>query len=214
MCSDPGVTGDRNPTDPSVYTLEQKPTPAEIGSKQQPAPISTYSDPVNEPGCLAPYQGDCWCTLEQGKTLLEPVNEQATKSGEHGDGSVISVTFDPNLTFDVAVNPMPFGESYFQADAAASLISRLYIDLPLYSETGVDLVDFSAGVSIDRCRVDTLSTRFRVLNIDFVGLADAGSIPFSSSSPRPFEGFGLRARGLHERARSPHDQSLGRLLLQ
>lgn len=187
LCSGPEVTGNRGPTDPSVYDLARPPAP-DTSAIQQPTPKLTYTDAVDDPTCDAPYNADCWCNLELGVLHRDsftkapiPVHQKVTKSAEHGSGSLLKVNFDPNLIFDVNVNSQPFGETRFNALAQASLVSKLTTNLPLIGERTANLIDFHAGVSAERCDISTLGTSFKIFDIDFVDLSGVGSAPFSAA---------------------------------
>jgi len=180
VCSDFPFTGSSGPDDPNAYVPTPPSQPQAITNNQQGEPDPEYKDLPNDPACPKAISGDCWCKL--GLAQPPTLTEVKTKPAKHGSNSVVELEFDPNLRFDVNVSPLAFGESNFTADAAASFLATVSVNLPLMPSASLDLIDLAAGVHAARCSISTLGTRFKVLEKDFIDFSEAGSTPFTTSS--------------------------------
>ena len=172
VCPQADAVGTANPAQP--YVTQSVPMSQVIQDNRQPAPPGAYTDPVNG-ACQSPFLGNCWCWL-----TMDAVPHLPQTTGEphhHGGGSLLDLSFNPNVHFDVDVIPRPFGESSFTLDAGASFLAEATVNV--ISSVTRPIVDINAGVHGDRCGFSTNDTRFKILGIDFVDLF--GNEPFSTN---------------------------------
>jgi hypothetical protein len=181
VCPSADATGNAGPAVADAYTPTQKPTSTEIASHQNPAPPPVFQDDPNQPGCPRPISGNCWCRL--GMDDPPNVSDGDAKHGDHGGGSLISLSFDPGAAFNVDLNPMPFGDSTFKADASANFLSQVAFTLPFIGRQSATILDAVAQVKAERCRLSMGDTHFKVFGVDFVDLLE--DEPFDTASTAP-----------------------------
>ena len=143
-------------------------------------PSPAYSDPPDGSG---PNHSWCWMVPQHGlPNASQP--EQQTK-GSSGQGSPISFSFDPNLSFTVQANPLALGENQLDIHAAASLKATVDLKGFLGQTYSADIVDVGAGVHAQRCSINNSETTFTVLGLDILSLAGLGVPKFDSTMLYP-----------------------------
>jgi hypothetical protein len=170
VCPIPGYTGDSGPQ-PGAYTLvPQTDPPAALVDARQDDPPTEYVDAADPTSCP---NNDCTCKL--GMDLPPPIPGGDNKTGDHGEGSLLTVTFNPDVHFNVDLDPLPFGEADFLIDAGASFTGRAQLSL-LGQNVNKSIVDIAAGVKAGRCALSTASAHFKLFDVDFVDLFDSEPI--------------------------------------
>jgi hypothetical protein len=129
-------------------------------------PSSDYQDPPEGQG-----KNHSWCFMDVQRPVAGAAQPSDNKHGSSGQGSPISFSFDPNLTFDANVNPLSLGETDLNIHAQASLLAS--VKLTNIFESGidfgpVDILKAVADIRAERCTIRTTDTSFKVFEHEFI----------------------------------------------
>lgn len=129
-----------------------------------------------------------WCKLKPQDTgKLQPAELKTAKQGKSNGGGPIQFSFDPNVRFDASPNPLAFGESNLKLEAAASLDSTVILTGFLKKNLTRHIIEASAGVVVERCRIKTSDSKLRLLEFDFSDLLPA-SLRFDTDTLKSADG--------------------------
>jgi hypothetical protein len=158
-------------------------TPDSTGSDLDPAPFDPaglfpggslppvtttqyFDDPVTGAG-----KDHSWCFMNPQQGIPDAEQGNSPKQGKAGEGSPITFSFDPDLTFEAKVNPLALGETDLKVHARAALTTKV----GLQSFLGLRPIDFEilsavADIKADRCSLSNSATHFKVFGRDFADM--------------------------------------------
>lgn len=155
-------------------------TPTDTGSDLTPAPFNpaalfpaqtlppakeakTYEDLPTGEG-----KNHAWCFMQPQQAVPNAEQGEGPKQGKAGEGSPITFSFDPDLTFEAKVNPLAMGESDLKVHARAALTTKVglksFLNLPPLE---IEILSAVADIRADRCSVSNSATHFKVFTHDF-----------------------------------------------
>jgi hypothetical protein len=196
-CEQVDVCGDEDST-----TFEPQVEPGALAT-ESPDPATFYTKPPDftnstewfDPATVDPAGDDAkngvkhmWCKLKPQKTdKLQPAKLATAKQGKSSGGGPIDFSFDPNMRFEASPNPLAFGESNMKLEAAASLDSTVTLTNFLKRNFTRHIIEASAGVVVERCRIKTSDSKLRLLEFDFSDQLPA-SLKFDTDSLKSEDG--------------------------
>ena len=158
-------------------------TPEKTGSDLDPAPFNPgglfpggtlppataaadYLDPVTGSG-----KNHSWCFMSPQQEIPDAEQGNTPKQGKVGEGTPITFSFDPDLTFEAKVNPLALGETDLNVHARAALTTKVglrsFLNLP---PLDFEILSAVADIKADRCSISNSATHFRVFNHDFADM--------------------------------------------
>ncbi|HEX2873525.1 MAG TPA: C-type lectin domain-containing protein [Polyangiaceae bacterium] len=188
ICSDPVAPGISNPHENNESNLTPEAlVPDEVFQGTEDVVTEYAADPpCDSPPCVAGPPAPNkpkhkWCSYEVDGSVVPPQNVPSDdKQGKSG-ASTVSFTFDPSISMDYDVTPLPFGIPSFKLDASASFLSGVGVKLGSFPHVDISIVDALLGVHADICTANMSDSHLKLFGL---------LIPLDGILPEPLEAPG------------------------
>jgi hypothetical protein len=158
ICSDPVAPGESDPhQNPDSNLTPQVVKPDELLKGTDDVVVVYPADPpCDSPPCVAgpPGPGKAkhkWCSYDVDGSVVPMTSVPSDDKQGHSGASTVSFVFDPNISMDYDVKPLPFGIPSFKVDAAASFLAGVGVKLGTFPKVDIPIVDALLGVHADMC---------------------------------------------------------------